>query len=309
LLPKLGRFLRNAPPSALENGSAALYWLLSLYSPAAADKIDWSGGNYSLTLRGGRVESHSGPGAAKKDVRMVNEGCVLAAGEEPVGAAVDVAPEGFAHPVYRSGLAMALRLPVVEVQSKPIEEPSTEEAVVEEISTSVLEIIEPTTEEPAAAPAEPEAPASPPLPVEELNPPSPPEQEAPLEESVAEPAEAAVEQTPPLEHSADAETPNPEIREPEAPVSPPPPVEELNPPSPPEQEPPLEESAPKPAEAAVEHSADAETPGPEIREPEAPVSPPPPIEEPNSPSPPEQEPPLEEPPQGEPPPTEPPHEL
>ncbi len=121
LLPKLGRFLRNSP--SVESNGSALYWLLSLYSPASADTVDWGGGNYSLTSRSGRVESHSGQGAAKKSVRMVNEGCVLAADNEPVGAAMDVAPDGFAHPVYRSGLALALRLPVVEAQQKPVEEP------------------------------------------------------------------------------------------------------------------------------------------------------------------------------------------
>ncbi len=209
LLPKLGRLLRNAPPAELEHGAGALYWLLSLYSPAAVDKVDWTGGNYSLTLRGGRVDSNSGQGATKKNVRMVSEGCVLAAGDEPVGVAVDVAPDGFAHPVYRSGLALALRLPVVEVQQKPIEEPSTEEAVIEQF-------VEPTVHEP-------ETPMEPPAAVEEPAPPSPPEQEPPTIEQAAEPA-----------------VPGPEIREPEAPVEPPPAIEEPTPPSPPEQEPPLE---------------------------------------------------------------------
>jgi CRISPR type III-A-associated RAMP protein Csm4 len=208
LLPKLGRFLRNTPPGALENGAGALYWLLSLYSPAAADKVDWSGGNYSLALRGGRVESNSGQGALKKNVRMVSEGCVLSAAEDLVGAAVDVAPDGFAHPVYRSGLALALRLPVVEVQSKPVEEPSTEEAVVDEIPVSLVETVEPPAEEPASEPAE-------------------------------TPAETLVAET--VEESLDPESPGPEIREPEAPVSPPSPVEEPAPTPTPEQEPPLEE--------------------------------------------------------------------
>ncbi len=134
VLPKLGRHLRSKPQAATED-PAGLFWLLSLYSPASADKVDWSGGNYSLSARGGRVESHAGQGAAKKTVRMVNEGCVLASGEEPMGAAVDVAPDGFAHPVYRSGLALALRLPVVEIQTQEekvaVEEPGSAEAVIE----------------------------------------------------------------------------------------------------------------------------------------------------------------------------------
>jgi len=175
LLPKLGRFLRNSQEQEV---NSALYWLLSLYSPAASDKIDWAGGDYSLTLRGGRVESNSGQGGGvKKNVRMVNEGCVLASAAEPVGSAVDVAPDGFAHPVYRSGLALALRLPVVEIrpqEQRPVEEPATEEAVIEDL---------PLAEEAAEpeAPVEPEVPAEPEIPVEEPGPPPPPQEEPPHE--------------------------------------------------------------------------------------------------------------------------------
>ena len=159
LLPKLGRLLRNAPAVAAEE-SSALYWLLSLYSPADADKVDWSGGNYSLATRGGRVESLSGSGALKKTARMVGEGCVLAASSEPVGAAVNVAPDGFAHAVYRSGLALALRLPVVQVQL-PEEKPSLEPEVLapatmdeetEETARKVEEVVAPEQAEVADAP-------------------------------------------------------------------------------------------------------------------------------------------------------------
>jgi CRISPR type III-A-associated RAMP protein Csm4 len=175
LLPKLGRLLRNAAPTAPEEGSG-LFWLLSLYSPAATDKVDWSGGNYSLSARGGRVESAAGHGAAKKTLRMVNEGCVLSLLDEPVGAAVDVAPDGFAHPVYRSGLVLSLRLPVVEVQPQdkmPAEEPSNAEAVIEEhvqADAPVIEMVEPPVEPPSDPPAPPmEEPPSdtPPPPAEE----------------------------------------------------------------------------------------------------------------------------------------------
>ena len=57
---------------------------------------------------------------------MVEEGCVLAAASEPVGAAVDVAPDGFSHPVYRSGFALPVGLPVIEARKE-------ESAVEEEI--------------------------------------------------------------------------------------------------------------------------------------------------------------------------------
>ena len=158
ILPKLGRLLRNTPASAAD-GASSLYWLLSLYSPAAADKVDWSGGDYSLASRGGRVYSPAGQGALKKTARMVSEGCVLVAHDEPVGTAVDVAPEGFAHPVYRSGLALALKLPVVEVQpqekaaaeepvpgdavvEQPFVEPPVEEAQVSEVNEPLIQAAE-----------------------------------------------------------------------------------------------------------------------------------------------------------------------
>lgn len=186
LFPKLGRLLRNSSAPEQE-ASGGLYWLLSLYSPSAADKVDWSGGDYSLALRGGRVESHSGPqGAVKKTVRMVNEGCVLAASEEPVGKALDVAPDGFAHPVYRSGLALALRLPAVEIrpqEQRAVEETSTEEAAIEELppveevsESRELELIEPDVAQTTEALAEE-------LPISEMaeEPEEPPSKEQPHE--------------------------------------------------------------------------------------------------------------------------------
>lgn len=124
ILPKLGR-------NSDAGDDSRLYWLLSLYSPASADKINWSGGDYRLTLRGGRIESvAAGGGALKKSARMVAEGSVLAAEHEPAGAAIDVAPDNFVHPVYRSGFALALKLPVVRAatDSMPVETPSEEEA-------------------------------------------------------------------------------------------------------------------------------------------------------------------------------------
>jgi CRISPR type III-A-associated RAMP protein Csm4 len=164
LLPKLGRHLANAPV-AESSEAAGLFWLLSLYSPAASDKVDWSAGNYSLSARGGRVESHAGHGAAKKTVRLVGEGCVLSSHVEPVGAAVDVAPDGFAHPVYRSGLALALRLPIVEIQPAPI-------------AGNVPTI----TEQPPTVPPIEEPPAEPePTPQEPPADPEPPMQEPPAE--------------------------------------------------------------------------------------------------------------------------------
>jgi CRISPR/Cas system CSM-associated protein Csm4 (group 5 of RAMP superfamily) len=65
-----------------------------------------------LTTRGGRVESDVRWGDPKKQTRMVAEGSVLVAAAEPRGAAADVAPEGFPHPVYRSGFALTVPIPL-----------------------------------------------------------------------------------------------------------------------------------------------------------------------------------------------------
>jgi CRISPR type III-A-associated RAMP protein Csm4 len=126
LMPKLARRLQSNSGEATDT-----HWLLSLYSPSPADAVDWSGGDYSLAVRGGFVH---GTGESKKLVRLVTEGSVLAATQELAGAAVDVAPESAAHPVYRSGFALALRLPVIELaQSRkdrePVETPSEPEAL------------------------------------------------------------------------------------------------------------------------------------------------------------------------------------
>ena len=74
--------------------------------------MEWSQGNYTLTTRGGRVESDARWGDHKKQTRMVAEGSVLVASAEPRGSAADVAPEGFPHPVYRSGFALAIPIPL-----------------------------------------------------------------------------------------------------------------------------------------------------------------------------------------------------
>jgi hypothetical protein len=103
----------TAAPAAAEPRAPALtaHWLLSLFSPAAADAVEWSRGSYTLLERGGRVESPAGSGALKKLVQMVSEGSVLYAPAAPHGAAPDVAPEGFAHPVFRAGFALSIPLP------------------------------------------------------------------------------------------------------------------------------------------------------------------------------------------------------
>ena len=94
-------------PAPTSNGSHS-HWLLSLFTPAAADAVDWSRGNYTLLARTGRID---GSGELKRHLQMVTEGSVLHAAEAPRGAAPDVAPDGFAHPVYRAGFAVSIPLP------------------------------------------------------------------------------------------------------------------------------------------------------------------------------------------------------
>ena len=89
------------------------HWLLSLFTPAASDAVDWGRGSYTVLARGGRIDSPSGSGELKKQIQMVAEGSVLYADGVPLGAAPDVGPDGFPHPVFRAGFALAIPLPEV----------------------------------------------------------------------------------------------------------------------------------------------------------------------------------------------------
>ena len=87
------------------------YWLLSLFAPLPGDTIEWERGAYSVMSRGGRVESPARSGELKKLQNMVSEGSVVYAASDPRGSAADVAPDGFPHPVYRAGFAVAIPIP------------------------------------------------------------------------------------------------------------------------------------------------------------------------------------------------------
>jgi CRISPR type III-A-associated RAMP protein Csm4 len=87
------------------------HWLLSLFTPAPDDSVDWRRGNYAVLARSGRVDSPAGSGELKKEIQMVAEGSVLYAAAAPRGSAADVAPDGFAHPVFRAGFALSIPLP------------------------------------------------------------------------------------------------------------------------------------------------------------------------------------------------------
>ena len=69
------------------------YWMLSLFAPAASDRVDWSRGSYNLVRRSGRTQDR---GVLKVESAMVDEGSVLMAESLPSGLARDIAPEGAA---------------------------------------------------------------------------------------------------------------------------------------------------------------------------------------------------------------------
>lgn len=97
------------PPEAPATEQA--HWLLSLYTPAADDAVDWKRGNYATVSRRGRIESTARWGEPKQATTMIAEGSVLLASSELRGAASNIAPEGFPHPVYRAGFAVTIPIP------------------------------------------------------------------------------------------------------------------------------------------------------------------------------------------------------
>jgi CRISPR type III-A-associated RAMP protein Csm4 len=99
------------PPPAETAEPQVQHWLLSLFTPAAEDSIDWTKGSYSVLTRAGRIDSPVRPGELKKQLNMIAEGSVLIATAAPQGSSPDVAPEGFPHPVYRAGFALSIPLP------------------------------------------------------------------------------------------------------------------------------------------------------------------------------------------------------
>ena len=101
-------FEQPLPPSV---PTAQAHWLLSLFSPAPTDSIDWERGSYAVVARAGRTDSPVRSGELKKHLHMLAEGSVLYAASAPLGAAPDVAPDGFAHPVFRAGFALSIPLP------------------------------------------------------------------------------------------------------------------------------------------------------------------------------------------------------
>lgn len=101
------------PPqsSSAERTADRAHWLLSLYTPAEEDAVDWKRGNYATVARRGRIESSARWGEPKQPTTMIAEGSVLLSSNELRGAASNVAPQGFPHPVYRAGFALTVPIP------------------------------------------------------------------------------------------------------------------------------------------------------------------------------------------------------
>jgi len=99
----------NEPETVIQPPTA--HWLLSLFTPAPEDQVNWERGHYSLLLRGGRIESPFRSGDLKKQIQMVAEGSVVIAGDAIRGAATNVAPDDFPHPVFRAGFALSIPIP------------------------------------------------------------------------------------------------------------------------------------------------------------------------------------------------------
>lgn len=222
------------------NGGGSGWWLLSLFTPADSDSVDWSRGNYGTAIRSGRFEE---TGDVKSASRMVSEGSVLLSAATPNGAARNVAPAEASHPVLRSGIAFAVEIPWQEGQRFSLG--TEKEAAVPAPAASVA-VGEPTPEE--AAPTEPAEPET-----AEADAP----EQAPAESTVIETAEQPMPEEPagtlPESESDMDETPKP------TPVDVPPVGEPPTPMPPPAEEPPV------PAEPPMDEPPSTDVP--EIREP------------------------------------------
>ena len=232
-------------------GVEKCWWLLSLFSPHEQDVVDWSRGEFTATVRGGWTDSPAGAGA-KKQVRMMEEGSVLAA-DSLRGRAVDVAPDGFPHPVYRAGFALAMPAPAEillrppTVSRQPVA-PAAEPIVVARPEVTPVEPETPVVEHPATEPEPlPEIPATVPEPA------------APVDVPAAEP-ETTPDETPAADPQPEPAAPGNVPAEPETSVEPAPPEPEL-PSAEPEPAVPADEPAEPVAPAEPDAPAEPASPG------------------------------------------------
>lgn len=134
--------------AATAEGETA-WWVVSLFTPSEADSVVWDRGTYRVVVRSGRVEN----GDLKPASRMVAEGSVLVSSAPPSGTARNVAPAESAHPVYRSGIALSVRIPYQQRQRWELMEHATVQPV-NEPAAPAEEIPETTDSPESLAPSE-----------------------------------------------------------------------------------------------------------------------------------------------------------
>jgi len=109
--PRLAELGQEDSSAEIREGEPAPwhgYWLWSLFNPGATDQPDWRQSAFRILERSGRIEARSSWGTRTATLRMVAEGSVLCMSEPPAGRAVNVAPAGFPHPVWRYGSPVSL---------------------------------------------------------------------------------------------------------------------------------------------------------------------------------------------------------
>lgn len=93
-----------------ETQPGAAFLTLSLYTPTREEVeagVLRAPAAYNGTVRGGWIHGAGGTAQRKRSVRMCVEGSVFPAVAHAHGGVADLAPEGYPHPVWRSGLAFA----------------------------------------------------------------------------------------------------------------------------------------------------------------------------------------------------------
>ena len=146
---------------------------------------------------------------------MIEEGSVIVSAQTPLGSALDVAPEGFAHPVYRCGFALSIALPSIDFGKPEDREVELAEALDEALKTAGMTGTEPeATLKPAPEP-EPKPEQKPESLVDVVGH-APVQQEAPqtpFDEAPSLPEESAIPERLTVENLPAEETSEPEVNQ------------------------------------------------------------------------------------------------
>ena len=252
-----------------EEGGETAWWLVSLFSPSESDLVDWNRGNYSIVVRAGRVQSEAAWGDLKPASRLVAEGSVLLSGAPLAGTARNVATAELPHPVYRSGIALAVPVPWREAQRFSLMDPKPAAIVVGEEPTPApqSEDVDVLTQTPPAGEelselAEPESGYLPEADARDVPQPERPESPEPAELPVPEPSEIPAPEPSTLPQPGPSDVPVPEPSEVPSPEPSELPVPEPPPAAPSEVPAPEPSEVPAPEPSEVPHPAPSEVPAP-----------------------------------------------